>query len=793
MAETLTSGVRRARRVAPALLLASTMLTAAPSAFAQAVNNDEVIVTAQKREENLQKVPLSIQAIGTAKLEQLQVANFNDYVKFLPSVAYQTSGPGYANVYIRGVASGENNNHSGPLPSVGIYLDEQPITTIGGALDIHVYDIARVEELSGPQGTLYGASSQAGTIRIITNKPQIGVFKGAYDVEVNQVDHGGVGYSAEGFVNIPVNDKAAIRLVAWGVRDAGYIDNVNGTDVAGGIVNGVRTYAAASALAGTPITSAALVKNNYNDVDLYGGRAALKVDLDENWTVTPSLIAQKTKSHGNFAFDPAMGDLKVAHFLPESNDDRWYQAALTIEGKISNFDVTYAGSYLDRSIKSQQDYSDYSFFYDSLYGSYVYDGNGTVINPSQAIQGKDHFTKQSHEFRIASPKDERIRVVGGLFFQRQTHAIEQRYVIQGLAPSLSITGWPDTIWLTREKRTDRDYAAFAEASFDITSKLTVTGGIRGYISDNGLKGFFGLKSYEQLVPTRPSHPACLPVVVVAYTPCTNLNQSVKETGETHKVNLTYQIDPEHMLYATYSTGFRPGGVNRNSVLPPYKSDLITNYEVGWKTTWLNGGLRFNGSLFWEEWSDIQFSTIPPGASGLTQIFNAGHARIRGIESDFSWRPDAHLTISGSAAYTHAELTDDYCQDTNNCVPPSAPKGTQLPITPRFKANGTARYEFPVGTFNGHLQGSVVYQSSAWPALITSDRAVLGRMGGFATADFEAGIGQDNWRIELALLNAFDSRGNNNRYTECAAGTCGAQIYVTPIRPRLISVTFGQKF
>ncbi len=652
-----------------------------------------------------------------------------------------------------------------------------------------------MEELSGPQGTLYGASSQAGTVRIITNKPQIGVFKGGYDLEVNQVDHGGVGYSAEGFVNIPISERAAIRLVGWGVHEGGYIDNIAGTDAAAGIVNGVRTYPSASGLAGAPITisNAGLVKNDYNTVDTYGGRAALKIDLNDNWTVTPSIIAQRALSKGSFAYDPAVGDLKITHFLPERNDDVWYQAALAIEGKIGNFDVTYAGAFLDRKLDQASDYSDYSFFYDSLYGSYVYDHNGAVIDPSQAILGKHRYKKQSHELRIASPATDRLRFIGGLFYERQSDFIEQRYVINNLSPALSITGWPNTIWLTEQMRVDRDYAAFAEASFNITDKLTLTGGIRGYIADNSLKGFFGLHSYESLIPTKPSHPPCQPYVLVGNGPCTNLNKSVKETGETHKVNLTYQIDPNHMVYATYSTGFRPGGVNRNSILPPYRADTLTNYEIGWKTMWLEGALRFNGALFLEDWSDIQFSTIPPGSSGLTQIFNAGQARIMGIESDFSWRPVQHFTLSGSAAYTHAELTQDYCQDTNNCVPPSAAKGSQLPVTPKFKANGTARYEFSAGPLDAHLQGSVVYQSSAWPDLIATDRAVIGQMPAFTTADFEAGVGRDNWTVELSLLNAFDSRGQNNRYTECSAANCAPLVYVTPIRPRLVAVKFGQKF
>ena len=163
-------------------MLGSTFLVTTP-AFAQAepvedeVYSDEIVVTAQKREQNLQDVPISIQALGTKKLDQLNVTNFNDFSKLLPSVSFQSSQPGVTTVYMRGVASGGDGNHSGSLPSVGVYLDEQPITTIGGTLDVHVYDVARIELLAGPQGTLYGASSQAGTIRIITNKPSTAGFR----------------------------------------------------------------------------------------------------------------------------------------------------------------------------------------------------------------------------------------------------------------------------------------------------------------------------------------------------------------------------------------------------------------------------------------------------------------------------------------------------------------------------------------------------------------------------------------------------------------------------------------
>ncbi|HEY8122267.1 MAG TPA: Plug domain-containing protein, partial [Myxococcota bacterium] len=160
---------------------------AAPAETAQAQTGgvEEIIVTSQKRAENLQDVPVSVTAFGTQQLEDLRISDFDDYAKFLPSLSYTSGGPGFSRVFFRGVSSGDNGNHSGSQPTVGQYLDEQPITTIQGALDIHLYDIERVEALAGPQGTLYGASSQAGTIRIITNKPQPGEFQASYDVEAN--------------------------------------------------------------------------------------------------------------------------------------------------------------------------------------------------------------------------------------------------------------------------------------------------------------------------------------------------------------------------------------------------------------------------------------------------------------------------------------------------------------------------------------------------------------------------------------------------------------------------------
>ncbi|MDE2258511.1 MAG: TonB-dependent receptor, partial [Xanthomonadaceae bacterium] len=262
--------------------------TTAPTSADNAKNKNSshelqtITVTAQKRTENAQDVPISMDVLSTDTLQQMNVADMHDYVKLLPSVAIQSLYLGFSQVYMRGVASGSNGNHSGPLPSVGIYLDEEPITTIQGALDMNIYDIERVEALAGPQGTLYGASSESGTIRIITNKPDPSAFSASASAELNSVDNGGVGYVTQAYVNLPISSNSALRLVGWSKTDAGYIDNVYGTRT----YTGTYPSGVGAPLAGTPIppitvNNANRVKNNYNDADTRGARAALKVDLNE--------------------------------------------------------------------------------------------------------------------------------------------------------------------------------------------------------------------------------------------------------------------------------------------------------------------------------------------------------------------------------------------------------------------------------------------------------------------------------------------------------------------------------
>jgi iron complex outermembrane receptor protein len=588
---------------------------------------EEVVVTAQKRTENLQDVPISIEVLSGAQLEQLDVSGLDGYVKYSPSISYsrgQGQGgngqPGSSHIYMRGVVSGANENHSGSQPSVGTYLDEQPVTTIDGTPDVHLYDIQRIEVLEGPQGTLYGASSQAGTVRIITNKPDPTKFSASYDVQANKVLHGGTGYEVEAYANIPLSSVAAIRLVGYYEKDGGYISNVAGTNKTACIENGVRTFptwdGVPSSSPVTPcpppgvvgagaISNAAYRKSNYNTAETKGGRAALKFDINDNWSVTPSVMVQSVNADGFFGYDPAVGDLQVTHFGPETSDDTFSQAALTVEGKFSNFDLTYAGAFMKRDTHSIADYSDYSLFYDRAYGSGAYwtDHAGKPIMPQELVVGKGYFQKWSHELRLSTPQDLPVHGTVGVFVERQQHRIWQQYVMPGYGftnpygtlnsptpnpdgydQSLSIPTLANTIWLTDETRIDRDQAAFAQVTWDITSHWSVNGGLRYFTYDNTLQGFYGFSlknvftSGEKLCAGRPP--------TTPFAPCTDLDNRVTGSGNVPRANVTYKFDNDKMVYATFSKGFRPGGVNRTAAagIGPYQADFLKNYEIGWKTS-----------------------------------------------------------------------------------------------------------------------------------------------------------------------------------------------------------------
>jgi len=830
---------------------------------------EEVVVTAEKRTENLQTVPLSIQTLDTQKLEDLNITDIDDYVKYLSGVTTVKglgqggTGVGTTHEYIRGVVSGQDGNHSGSQPTVGTYFDEMPITTIDGTIDLHTYDIQRIEVLEGPQGTLYGASSEAGTIRIITNKPDPSKFSAAYDVFGDSVDGGGQGWGAEGYANIPLGPIAAVRLVGWDEHDPGYIHNIAGTNLNAGIVDGVRTFPTS----GLSISNASTLDDQYNTQETRGGRVTGRVNLlDDNLIVTPLFMGQEIDAHGFNAYDPAVGPYDLVHFGPEGDKDSFTMSALTIEGHVSNFDITYAGGWMLRNEHTLTDYSDYSYFYDKYFGSgclwvtqagynYVnshaatapgacYSGTkypaGSYAEPQEYVITNGKYTKASNELRVSTPPDWPVNGIVGLFLERQLHDIWEQYTIpgaggnpytqnpQGFAPSLDIPGVNgNTIWLTDQERVDRDKAAFGQFNWDITKSWQITGGIRFYQYNNSLQGFYGYSGAYQdfsalFYPPGlyPGQNICTVDVPFHGAPCQDLNQTVSGNGKTYKATATYKFDADKLLYATYSTGYRPGGVNRvydaviHALYPPYQPDYLKNYEIGWKTQWDEHKLRWNGALFWDNWDNFQFLFLGPNS--VTVVQNAASARIRGIENQLEWAPIGGLSISSQLTWLQAVTTANYCGPqatipgtsalSTNCpnqinsyadgsAPngPEAPSGTELPVTPKFKANLVARYSMPLGNWLGFAQAAEMYQTSAEPLLRLIDQEKLGEMPSYANLDLSIGAQWNSLQWELALNNAFNKIEELTRFVECATTTCGPQPYIIPAQPRTVMIKFSEKF
>jgi outer membrane receptor protein involved in Fe transport len=834
---------------------ASALVVGMPAVHAQQAPSGDtlqtVVVTAEKVQENLQSVPISVEAFDSRRLTQLSIVNLDDYVELAPAVSYVRSqgegdngGPGSAIIYIRGVVSGGDGNHSGSEPSVGIYLDEQPVTTITGALPLHIYDMNRVEVLEGPQGTLFGASSEAGTVRLITNKPDPKKFSAGYNLQGNKIDNGGPGDVVEGFVNIPLTERAAIRLVGWQEHDGGYISNVAGNDTNACITDGVRTFptwalsasgvgpgggtgecAPAAPIGAGAITNAPWRKSNYNTVDTTGGRVALRFDLGDNWTISPTFQTQSDTTRGFFGYDPAMGNLEVAHFGPESSHDTWTQTSLTIEGKVSNFDIVYAGGYVKRNQHSIADYSDYSEFYDKMNGSgaYYIGNDGNPIMPQQFVIGAGDFEMWSNELRVTTPLDEPVHATAGVFLQRQMHNIWQNYTMPGygwtnvyggnpggfgyIAPNdYSVPGFPNTIWLTDEQRVDRDRAVFGQATWDINQQWSLTGGVRFYKYDNSLIGFYGFNANFY---GGEGTATCFEPSIVKSSPCTDLDARTSDTGHVPRVNLSYKITSEAMVYATYSKGFRPGGVNRIGGNVPYAADFLTNYEVGWKTQWLGNTVRWNGAFFWEDWKNFQFSFLGPNS--VTEIANGGAARIKGIENSLDWLASSNLLLSVDFTFIDPVLTENYCGEigVTNCpdqvttgdflpggqiIGPVAPAGTNLPVAPKFKGNIIARYSLAtIGNWKPYGQITAMYQTQTAQVLRRDQAFVDGNLPAYALINLKLGIdGLNGMHLDFFVSNLTNRLAELSRYT-ASNPSLNNQVYVLPAQPRMFGIEFGQDF
>jgi outer membrane receptor protein involved in Fe transport len=787
----------------------------------------EIVVTATRRSENVQKVPISLQALTPEKLEQRQVVNFADYAALLPSVSYASLGPGRSDLYFRGISfDSEGAGDTSQQSVAGIYLDEIPMTTAGRMPEVHVYDMARVEALSGPQGTLFGSSSLSGTLRLITNKPKLGVFEGGYDVEVNKFTKGGsnTGTVDEGFINIPVAKNVAIRMMAYYDHTGGYIDNVpathtypfyspdpNGTIFtydANGNVTGTYSQTSTYTISNSSTLPANSVHNiakrNANPVDEYGGRMALLAQFGD-WSILPQVVYQYLDAKGSFNFDPNVGDLQVHDFGPTENRDAWVQAALTINGKVGDFDLVSSTGYFHRRIKNSNDYTYYTVAYDvpgNTSSVFFHDKNGNQIDPTQEYYGNNTFDKFTQEVRLSVPKSWPFTLTVGAFYQWQKKQINEEYSIAGLSSSpdgYTSSLRDDAFYLTETNRIYNDYAVFAEGTYPITTQLKLTGGLRLFRAKDRDSGFEGVAATAQ------ANGCTTPFTGPRLTACDNVSISTpyNQSGETHKVTLNYQIAASKMVYATYSTGFRPGGNNTIAPTHPYKADTLSNFELGAKTSW-GPNFRINAAVYYEKWKGVQYFIVPIGFNGNGLTLNAGNARVYGVESDFDWHI-GNLSLSGSGAYNDAALSSDFCgltgpgstsQFTDCAGNPgeiAAYKGTRLPRQPKFKGQMQARYTYTIAGLDAFTQLAANHQSSSTSNLDATKDVLLGDVPGFTSGDFSTGVSKDKWSLEFFIENFTDTRGQLSRNTFCAIEVCSGSTRTLPSRPRFVGLKFSNKF
>jgi outer membrane receptor protein involved in Fe transport len=802
---------------------------------------EEIIVTAQKRDETMQAVPISIEVLNSRALRELNLQNFFDYAQMVPSILTTPGldeGSSWAGITMRGVNSGSRGHASTNSPTVGMYLDEMPITTQQGNVDLHLYDVSRVEVLAGPQGTLYGGSAQAGTIRVITNEPDLDNFSASVSAEGNMVDGDDTGYLLEGYVNVPINEKSAVRLVGWTRETAGWIDNVLRSRTYRGVedpdicaANGVPCSADDITLSNDD-----KVRDNYNTVQTTGGRAALRVDLNENWTITPSVMAQRTKAKGHRGEDISdfVGiEQAVSHIMPEFTDDDWHMLGLTIEGKVGNFDVVYAGGYLERDVGGSEDYADYAYWYDAAYTTGYYadlhfsnTGERSIANQfeddilgrfpdgtigSRNMQGYmqqffDYYERTTHEIRITTDPEKRVRGMLGLFFMDSYHDFTTNYVAPGLGDVMEMHGGEpyltrDAVYLNSMDRDDDDRAIFGHVEFDITDDLELTVGARFFEPEQTVRGFTGYGAGFNGLWSSSGEARCdlLGNGQADYQgkrnvkPCLNVDKGIKESESIYRVNLRYHANDDTMLYATFSEGYRPGGINRNPNQGEYLSEFLTNYELGWKTQFMNRRLQLNGAVFYDEWEDFQITFA--GENSITQIGNGPSADIKGIEAQLTWIASDRLRISGSGAYYDGELSSVFADynDDGTIGEVRAPKGTPLPNTPDFKGNVIARYEFPVGDFNAYVQGVLTYIGERRSDLEPEDYVIRGDYPSLTFLDLAGGFRKDDWGVDLFIKNATNEDGYWYDTAQCSFGTCGPQRYIVRERPITVAAKFTMSF
>jgi outer membrane receptor protein involved in Fe transport len=769
-------------------LTTSTGLVANP-AFAQL---EEVIVTATKRVENLQNVPLAVTALSEETLDELNVANFDDYIRYLPGVNSAGRGPGQSSIFIRGMATDSSDQTSieigAPVPNVALYLDEQPVSSGGRNLDVYAADIARVEVLPGPQGTLFGASSQAGTIRLITNKPVYDGFHAGFDASIATTKSGDLSNSIETYINVPViEDKFAIRGVFYNAVEGGYIDNVYGENAYTADDVGFPEGAES-----TVVNNTEFVEKNFNDATYTGARISAKYSINDDWELLGQYMIQELDVDGVFDHSPesiadiegvqsgarVVGDLQVQRFFPDRLDDEFQQLALTVNGRLGALDLIYVGSYLDREVSNNFDYSGYTQI--GTYGYYYLCQPSYTLcgDPTQGVIAFITNERTTHEFRISSSEGERVNFVAGLFFDDIETTVDTNFFVAGstgfFAQNAPLAGStmvnpdlrpPGITFINDAIRSEEQIAAFGEITFDVTERLSLTAGARYYDIKSWL---VGSSSYATLEPDEAGR---------NFDEIFADDLPLKESDTIFKGIVSYQYSDDLLFFFNYSEGFRPGGFNRidnDDVPTTYISDEVTNYELGWKTTFFDGSLRFNGSIYQIDWDGLQVGITDFNISVITFTTNAADAEIRGFEGDLTWQATDQLTLAAAWSLNDTEMVR-----VPEGVSDIAPEGSRLALAPEVQYHLSARYYWNAGELDPYAQLVYAYTSDQYSSIVVDNRFL---QDSYNTLDAAIGFNLDNWSFELFGENLTDERA------ELFINSLDTDLRITTNRPR----TFGIK-
>ena len=541
-------------------IVAVTMLGAgAAPAFAQeaAPQADDgsiadIVVTATRRDEALNKIPLAIQALSGDALSKLNVTNFDKLIEYLPNVRSASRGPGASSIFIRGLSTDspglQISGTAGTAPSVALYVNDAPASLVGRNLDLYAADLQRIEVLAGPQGTLFGASSMGGAVRYITNKPDLKEFKAGFNGSYSMTKGGDDSVAGDVFVNIPIiEDKFAIRAVFYNDNQGGYIDNVAGTyqmpfdahvGQAGRLPTGnpllvMRAIQSCQTSATTvlancngsqylnggqgpvrgTINNDRFVEENYNDASYRGGRIEATFKLNDDWSINAMHVRQQLNTDGAFDYEPAVGDLKVTQFNENSLRDKFDMTTWTVNGRLGFLDLIYTGSYLNHSALQKADYASYSniglFVPHYECGAGIYYSNPSYgydtkcYSPNKSYQVRNKTQRSTHEFRVTTPAAERIRATAGVFYDVNklfdntdwSYLQQDAGYIYPRSPDPSVNANDTSVrpinvgFFNDVQRRDRQFAVYGEASFDIVpEKLTITGGARYYNEKASMNG-----------------------------------------------------------------------------------------------------------------------------------------------------------------------------------------------------------------------------------------------------------------------------------------------------------------